>query len=908
MCASLSRRPDHIRPRGFALVVVLALMALLLITVVAMLATAGLDRSATRAHSNVLQAQLAAESGLEAAKQALLFPVAAAANEPSPFAGNDFFILSVPDGAATYAFMGVPETPDSVAGTVGDPTDRNITYYPLFSLNKPSSQRKQEKKYPALPKISDFGTRPATSRVYPWMAAPTVQWITVNGGSAPTDKPVMRYCFWMEDLAGTVDPTIAGTLANQRTTGKRPEEIGLFAIFNPSSLTPPPTGPSATLASDSIRPMLLTQAVVREAGGATDSQTVALHPNTRGEDEPQLIPRGFGFRDAGKPKVSLNKLLSDGGGTDANVNTIAGIIRTNLPNFIARAGGFPSDQDYLKTLAASMIDYADTDSTPTVGTGYRGIDSQVLLKQAFHRYEYKGKSFSGGIYYIKIEKFTYIEVWNLTSKDATFGGVNIELKSVGNGGAVLDKVADSSGSSGSATPFDTSPANYAGDGPLPSPVPAQSFRIIKFSHGAKDFPWGPTPPPNNGNINIFSSAVAVNLYVDGKLIDRQSKGMDRTTNRALNLQSGSVVMLGSTAPYLNVSTGSMSDPRSSWFSGRQWKSASYTNSSWGGLAKFKSSSTLATPDLLCEPAKWMDGGHNSAFGAAPTSETELPAVAAGRVTEVPDFKKRYIQLISNSGSYDSAAEIGAIFDPALWIYDASPGREDLPVDATAASQAGDGTGASNGAGGGFTLRIGRREFAKFDQPGQRAWQLLDLISANEKRRTVGLINLNTASRDALRALAAGIKCEDEAATPANLNPFYTGFAEGTSGASVAQQFADDVIARRPFLSAAQLSSIPYFSSDASTVRKTWGSGSASSNPSELNDTGYEGQFRRLYDLTTVRSRNFRVFITGQTLDAQGNPSSTTYRVYQIYVRPTRDAADPAKITALSVELIYESSL
>ena len=59
----------------------------------------------------------------------------------------------------------------------------------------------------------------------------------------------------------------------------------------------------------------------------------------------------------------------------------------------------------------------------------------------------------------------------------------------------------------------------------------------------------------------------------------------------------------------------------------------------------------------------------------------------------------------------------------------------------------------------------------FDQNGMRAWQLLDVFSGKTSStnftNTAGLVNINTASRDVLRSLAAGIlENSDPAIQPA----------------------------------------------------------------------------------------------------------------------------------------------
>src|SRR5207302_3002941 len=107
-----------------------------------------------------------------------------------------------------------------------------------------------------------------------------------------------------------------------------------------------------------------------------------------------------------------------------------------------------------------------------------------------------------------------------------------------------------------------------------------------------------------------------------------------------------------------------------------------------------------------------------------------------------------------NGNLASITELGNVWDPAQLRYSVTnPGDAlpDIPSSATL----------SSAGGGGHTLAIGRPEFSKFDTNGMRAWQLLDVFSAASgttipTTNTAGLVNINTASRDVLRALAAGI--------------------------------------------------------------------------------------------------------------------------------------------------------
>jgi len=277
-------------------------------------------------------------------------------------------------------------------------------------------------------------------------------------------------------------------------------------------------------------------------------------------------------------------------------------------------------------------------------------------------------------------------------------------------------------------------------------------------------------------------------------------------------------------------------------------------------------------------------------------------------TPPPDPTKTISLLsTSTSGNLASVTELANVWDPAQLTYsvtyqDPEQKLPDIPNTATRSA---------SGAGG-HTLSIGRPEFSMFDQNGIRAWQLLDVFSSKTNSTnftsTAGLVNLNTASRDVLRSLAVGILQNRDPAIqpPGNLYP-PTSNAAQPANIEQADMFADAVINSRPLLSTAALSAMrdsqgrPFFGNPNQYENST------QTSPTEWNDPGREELFAKIYNLATTRSRNFRVFVTGQSLDKNGRVLSTVTKVYQVFIKPNRDPTTGA-IQSQQVQIKYEGSM
>ena len=163
-------------------------------------------------------------------------------------------------------------------------------------------------------------------------------------------------------------------------------------------------------------------------------------------------------------------------------------------------------------------------------------------------------------------------------------------------------------------------------------------------------------------------------------------------------------------------------------------------------------------------------------------------------------------------------------------------------------------------------------FEHYGEPAFREGHLVEIC---------GHVNLNTATRDVLRVMAAGALGQDPSlatvpdplthqaaplmAPPPTLTTLY---APSTGNQSEADCIADAIIRSRPFASPSQLAMVkdpdakPIFGNPnmyrpgihvPNNTRVQW------------SDAAAEEVFARMYEASTVRSRNFRVWVVGQAL-------------------------------------------
>lgn len=378
---------------------------------------------------------------------------------------------------------------------------------------------------------------------------------------------------------------------------------------------------------------------------------------------------------------------------------------------------------------------------------------------------------------------------------------------------------------------------------------------------------------------------------------------------------------------------------------------------------------------------WPDGGHNSVSRTAPLAGTQTfpddrslrPAVPqAGPMSRDGSADKRerekYVQRLSNSGRFFSVTELGHVFDPIMWDANGGDNHDEFRLPDLWRFANLESAGKSTASGrycGGNTLRVGRVEHERFrmsysgqsGRPETRAVSataLLDLFHCGKPTsadplqqlgdlvRIDGEVNVNTASREALRAILAGRLEMDprlsrsRAVSQVNDKATMDTLQAGTNGdaAAHADLLAGLIIRHRPYVTPAEIAEKvvmlpPEVVAPAGIIEDKPGDGTVLTSipvgepvfgaslrtgdtviEPEWNDAAAEEAFARLFNNVSVRSRNFRIVVTGQALrrtrSGEVKVLASRSRLYHVFVRPVRDVT--GLILRQEIEITYARTL
>ena len=922
---------------AFILPAVLFVISALLILAVGLLLNVGLERRTARSYVEYQRAELAASAALQQVKASLKHATS-----------NDTFLLlqatlkptnQTARQATPYLFLAQGKSAPNDSFT--------FSYLPLFSATE------QPADTPGLTPPAIEPLIPAEAGSYldltplPFLEPLRLAWIPIINAQ---HQLVARYAFWVEDMQGKLDPMTTGN-----SDGPDASQLAPTWPFPAPALDPDPAHPALSPlalhaidpASTAAKPGKLAQTLIsnrkgmlspdsllaaanvqppltrKPSGHLSDPAARAVEENLATTTRPYLeqpcIPFVHGISSAviGTPKLNLNALLAKG---PAGVAPMAAFIKQALPDFLTRKGGFPDD--YLQTLAANAIDYADEDNQSTLLAGsYRGLDAFPLISEVTLQVHYVGTQQINGRRILNWRFRLFAELWNMTNIDVNGTSrlsYEVALPMDGIGAATASKRFDDP--TLLDDPAKTSHHLTKIAGRFWSPeievsMRANEYMVYEVADVTYALDVGPTfiTVANPFSLTEQEGAAGISLLWNGQEVDRAAAIIRQKNGLEFNLSNPRYTSKATVAALSFGAYGSEidnpGDPRVSYYfrSTPLGENANPENASPNRRNIRRS--TIYDADSPRKPktygrvmpSEWPDGGHDSAVGSWPLSEDDAVTPTDPRYfwAQTP-VASQAPQRISNAGRFYSATELGHVYDPILWqpTYDnpldtASIRKGLMPASRCAWPDVLAASPPSPDHGGGNSLRIGRPEHPAFDQEGKRAIYLLDLFHAGRSRspepalregnlvEIQGQVNVNTATREVLRAMAAGALGQDPSlatvpdslihqaaplmAPPPTLTTLY---APSTGSQSEADCIADAIIRSRPFASPSQLALAkdmdgkPLFGNPA-----VYRPGIHISNNTHVqwSDASAEEVFARVYEASTVRSRNFRVWVVGQAL-------------------------------------------
>lgn len=1014
-----SKLPPHSKTApGFTLPAILVVVGALLILAVGALLIVGIERNTSRAFSDRERAKLAARAGLEDIKGIL-------AKEA---ANDDFLILQGLEPKATDATKD-PMPYLYLARGSGGGDSVSYRYVPLFSTATLPATPTAGSPFGAPEAKNLVGTTPKELSTLPWYDPAKVSWINIQDANG---KIVSRYAYWVEDLQGRVD---AGTAGNTKDSGAHKrygwntgdavkfingdksalfpapglnaeesklgidgrdtapplDQIALYAL-DPEVETKDTSDLDKTII-DSRKALVSPESVLAVAGISpplsrepdghlTDDGARALDENLAASvqpyDEQALVPFAYGIDPSvtGKPKLNLNSLLAKPPATA--VDEMAAWIKKSLtatksyPAFEDRKGGFPDD--YLKTLAANAIDYADTDSEGTTSgdimgpNAYRGIDAYPLMSEVILHIKYLGNSVQNKRKVLLWQMIVYTELWNHTNFQVK-GNARISYENgmrppaIG-AGVIGDRFDDPElmdDIDQVPTKLDRINERYW-SAPIPVDLAPNQYKFYKAATINYKMDVGPSSQTLQSKFEIYEDlgSSGISMMWNDKEVDRSDKlvrGNSSPTNPELEFstntpkQSGKANIPGHSYGIYNQNNdykNNMGDSRQALYlrgadyplSDNSYPSnVSPNRRNIRNFTIYKSGAGQNSVYGRVLPSEWPDGGHDTPVSlwsplSPPANNYDPTTYADVKTTQEEGDTPTFI---SNRGRFYSATELGRIFDPIMF----TPKYDNASDTATILTGAMPGNRVSwpsvevNSTpniyyGGGNTLRIGRPEHPNFDQPakhapadmpGNHAARLLDLFHAGKSRsetkedregqlvRIEGHVNINTASEDAIRAIAGGLLKSDpklskrtsEAHSTSTFAPPVTPLEVSAPTSSEADAKEGDLLAKaiiqgRPFSSPSEIASV--LTPDGKVVfgNKFLYPYTPSSNKPDISqlqwsDAAAEEVFARVYESSTVRSRNFRVWVIGQAVapTVATNPSpevlSEVRKVFTVFADP-----------------------
>ena len=871
-----------------ALVTTLFVVVVLSTIVVAFLTSMNLERKIAGSMKNKFQAELAAEAGVNIISGAIATAIGT---------NSGFIVLSTNNNPATHPIFYIQTGSNYSASNVlplisGDLTNylstrtsvpAALTNYLAETTNTNSSNAIN------INKMSS-GYRIIANLGFTNFNSP---WIYFTNSSGNT---TMRVAFFVMDEQSKLNLAQHGWSTNTNRAGWSNAPM-LIPISLPGNTNLLDTNSAFIFASTANKEPFLRNCAQIFTNRADFEAKKHLYTYVTGPSQ-DFIPRGFtntngtfsNYTQANLPKWNINDCATNTNfGTTAAIraSSIANIITTNLPNFakrdIAMSNGLGGNYfRYLERIAASIVDYVDSDAEVTILSDASplgepaGKELAPLITCIAEKYNWISESGAGTSWTNQITQTVFVQVWNPYQTNLS-GNLTFELASfrpINMPGAILSNMATNRGSNAIAlrpnefrvyqlgiatntvvTTAQASPntANY------PRMTNSQSANALLPLHSRFEAKW-------NGVLFDRTPNLATNFF------DIMAPGLQKDTiggnttlislNGVTNRYSINYPSIGSSPTAKGYRA--VADPRQNFIAPYNWESCSQTNSGvlWNGRNDLSDSSG-ASQDYSTTWSARDRIRANPTLGTLVNLNTSTPTNASSPWTSADATNAPFFL---RNGKMESIGELGNIYDPAH--------LNDVGFSTSAGSPT-----SWYASGGGRTLRIGIAEFdypntntpptattekmaPNWNSPGYRSMHLLDVFTvaqtnSNGVPTNSPKININTASQDVLTALFYNLSQNADLA-----------FTNSILTSNAASNLASLVISNRPFYNLSDLYKITPQLLNPTNYSPTLGT-IPSTNIAAINDAGPEQLLSSILELVDTQSRNFKVIAIGQALGPKG---------------------------------------
>lgn len=853
--------------------ITLLVITLLAIILVAFMQTMSLARTSAKSYSDVRQANMAAEAGLEVA----------IAQITSAIGTNQSFVTgqtNYPDGNFPVVTIGQRDLTNAaqLMPLVSGPTNLLAGFGASgWETNFAAYAGSRTNTNPAISvdMNTDWQLIQKTNNTNLYRASWQVMTNVVGDKTNYT-----RFAYIVLDEQARLNPVIHnGTgdgLTNAVNWYSGPQDIGLT---NPAF--PLLTSAQAAMVRASSNAYMWSDAALGQTFGTRSNYDAVQHLFTSQTNRSfDMIP-GW-LPDGGKSKYNINDLATNvlyGSSATLRAQNIATIIGRNLTNFYSRDPALRSSNQtaYLNRLAANIVDYIDADGEFTTVNGEASGQEISVFPTVFAE---RVQATQGGISstpHTKADVDTqfFVSAWNPYTRQMTITNASIRIKNRPN---------YSFGSAVAMFPPDYEATNAYAGGLVVRPNETIVLAFPTMSLPEMVSPDATTNGPASAatdndkfiqyELKVNGQTVSKSPGVDSGLVTEG--GLEHNQIRASDSTNGLGLVGTNNAWHISIlhyKGTTVEDPRFGSFYHTAWTGIvinTYypTNTYWKGRRN-QPATAQGYQDFN---ALWKNRDYvarNAAVGSVPGSLTNTPDnVASGYVAA----DAAAAPCVIRDAPMASIGELGNIYDPAHAADDLSTNNS--------------GSSGDNGFvspyqnGGARSLRIGQPESQgagdyNWDTNGKRAVELLDLFTVNPTNSTnggvSGRINPNTAPMEVLSALFSGIKITSD-----------SGMSGGTCTLTNLTNLAQLMISNRPYSALSDLNKI----FPALYARTNY-------NPAlpfdlftgltKVADRVREEAFGKLVQHFTVQSRAYRVYVIGQVLDAAQAPRGNVILEAEIYL-------------------------